>query len=159
MAKLYVTDFDLRFATEAKMFERMKPQLLYWQNEYSKTNPEAKYWGINHIINGIEMRCTKGNKVKMTFHNTNKYVWACTVDAIIDPMTLDYTLNYNGFYGEHKVLKREELNDEDRMLFDAMTAKSLWNNAHSIHKGLYPIWDKDMQLKFIGFIEEDSFEK
>lgn len=153
-----ITDNDLRFTSEEKMFERIKPQLQYWQNEYSKTNKEAKYWGIDHLINGIEMRCTKGNKVKMTFYNTTKPASACKVYAIIDPMTLEYTLNCIDINNESQVFKREELNDEDRMLFDAMTTKAIWNHKYSFRRNLYPIWDKDMQLKFIGFIEEDSFE-
>ena len=162
-----ITDKDLKFASEESLLARINPLLDYFHTEYSKVNQDAKYWNMDAIRYGCNMACTEGNKVFMVFYNVSRPAPnICRVDAIIDPLTLDYSIKCIALYGsltsvtdieDGKVFSREELDEENRMHFDAMTAVSLFNHKYGLYQSLYPITDKRTQKLVYGYVRKETF--
>lgn len=131
----------------------------------------AKDLPDNVILYGVDMMVTVSNLISFTLYNTSFFAipciekGVCGVDVIADPSTLDYKIKIDSYYGgfgypqkANPIIKtRDDLDDVSRIYFDGIVAKTLWNHKYGEFPNLYPIMEKDLQVKLFGKIMDDDF--
>lgn len=167
---------DIVWCSEELMNERIFALMGYMRKDDNIVSHygygSAKDLPDSVILYGVDMAVTVSNLIRFHLYNTSFFIpnidkSVCGIEVIADPSTLDYKIKIDSYYGgfgypqkANPIIKsRDDLDDVSRIYFDGIVAKTLWNHKYGQFPDLYPIMEKDLQVKVFGEIENDDFSE